>query len=539
MGGSGGSGGTGGSGASGGSGGTGGTVGTEVVADIQADPDLVGFSTKLDGSESSASGDGSLEYAWEILSAPDGSSITTESLSSSSAAEVTFNPDFGGDYEVELTVSSDGESDTTTLTVNVPTIEVGYLEVQGDADSYTRVGSMVRSDGTGARRVGCFFQQTASSEASWISAFRDEGQFSFRASYPSAIRTPTKLGYAYTDEGTDEGFLQIAGPDNDCSDNPPVTTPGYAAFSFSPDGNRIAFFKPNGDGTRALQTVGADGTDLRTIRADAYDPGLLASPFWLDNNTLAWPDYDDSGDWTMIYQAEDVDGAFTNDVLTDLLMDCETATQPIEGISQIAVRGDVMWLGEVENIGAFQYTYHLWRMEKDGGVFSCERNADSNDLLVANVPHDFALSPDGTRLMYFSESLPGSGEYETTIIAEGASDGSTGFKALVKPNGGTNWGAQWVAGGRQVVWTRTVFDSASRPVESGVWIINADGKNERLLHKVTSTSAEARMVHTGGHGCSVSSEGTRSLGWVLVSMMGFVAFGYRRRRGLHSRSRTE
>src|SRR5690606_17636140 len=100
--------------------------------------------------------------------------------------------------------------------------------------SYTKAGGMVLSDGTNAHNVGCFFAQTASSESSWLSSFRDEGQFSVRVSYPTNIMSPTTLGYAYTDEDSGDAFLQIAGPDNDCDNDPPVTTPGYPAFVFSP-----------------------------------------------------------------------------------------------------------------------------------------------------------------------------------------------------------------------------------------------------------------------------------------------------------------
>ena len=139
--------------------------------------------------------------------------------------------------------------------------------------------------------------------------------------------------------------------------------------------------------------------------------------------------------------------------------------------------------------------------------------------------------------MYYAESPPGEGEEDTTIIAEGASDGSTGFQALVRPNGGTNTGAHWVAGGRQVVWTRTVFQSA-RPVDSEVWIINADGKNPRLLHSVSSSAAQARMLHTGGNGCSLSKGQDGSHGWYWVSVLGLLAFGGWRRRRSNASSPT-
>lgn len=74
----------------------------------------------LDGSNSSDSDADSLTYSWSITSVPVTSSITTSSLSDSTAISPTFTPDELGDYIIELTVTdttSRTGTDTVTITI--------------------------------------------------------------------------------------------------------------------------------------------------------------------------------------------------------------------------------------------------------------------------------------------------------------------------------------------------------------------------------------------------------------------------------------
>ncbi len=528
--------GSGGSGANGGSagaagdgmGGSAGATGDSVTAIIDASPDLVGFTTELDGSASSSSTADDLSYTWEVVSVPNGSSITTESLSASDGVSVSFTPDLGGDYEIELTVTSGELSNTTTKTVTVPTVDIGYLTVAGDEATYTRAGAMVQSDGQNVRQVGCFFSNAASSESSWLSSFRSEGQFSMKTRYPGELSEDAILAYSYVDDDTGDSYFQIAGPDTGCDTNPPVTTPGGLRPVFSPDGTRVAY-GVDGSAGFEIRTVGVDGSNPRAIRSDSVSSFLTSAIAWIDNSHLVWADLEENADqsdtWTVIYSSEDSADAFNNNLLTDVLMDCENATNGFSSVTQVALADDVLYLGDVTGLGA---TYRTWRLTPVSGQYVCDTMDEANSLLVEPDAHDFELSPDGTQMVYYSQSTPAEGEYDTTEIFIGPSDGSD-FEVLVPHNGGANTGAHWVANGRQITWTNTVFDADSRPVESSIWIVNADGTRPRRLHQVMSTASEARMLHTGGNGCGFAAHRPGRPVPVLV-LFAVVGLGVARRR---------
>src|SRR4051794_38797505 len=82
------------------------------VAKITATPDVVGFATKLSALESSDAAGRTLTYMWHITATPSGSTITDAALSSATDAQPTFEPDLGGDYTLELTVSAGDDSST-------------------------------------------------------------------------------------------------------------------------------------------------------------------------------------------------------------------------------------------------------------------------------------------------------------------------------------------------------------------------------------------------------------------------------------------
>lgn len=75
---------------------------------------------QLSGTDSYDNQDSALTYTWELVSAPSGSDRTSADLSSTTAAQPTFNPDVPGDYVFTLTVNDGGtDSLPTTLTVTV------------------------------------------------------------------------------------------------------------------------------------------------------------------------------------------------------------------------------------------------------------------------------------------------------------------------------------------------------------------------------------------------------------------------------------
>lgn len=518
---------------------------------MDASPDLVGYPTKLNAVVSTILSSSDVNYLWEIAQVPAGSQISSGFLESRTAPSVSFEPDMGGEYTIKLTVSRGSESVSVVKTIVVPTIAIGYVTVSGNQNSYTRAGAMVQSDGTNAHEVGCFFSSVANSEQEWLTNFRSEGQFNTRAYYPEDVAVPTILAFAYASASSGDMRLQIAGTNSDCSPNPPRDTAGGYSPKFSPDGSRVSFMLPtavNSNSVYSLRTIGVDGSDLHVIRPDvALGVGVPIGAEWTGVDQIVWIDTETSADgassWNVVYQASDLDGAFGNKLATSTVMSCAGAKNAFSGLVHAAIRDGIMFLTEVTP--AVTNLYKLWRLELVNGEYLCDTTAPSNQAISTNQAHDFELSPDGSRILFF-QSVAGAAtetDSDATDLLIGPSSGNGPFTTLISSQGTANVGAHWVAGGRQIVWTRTSFDLAqpadsgtstyNRPRESAVWISNSDGTHARQLQHTQLTSSDVRMLHTGASGCSMPlrvTSRTRSL-WFIVSLLAWAA-GTRRRRSV-------
>jgi len=532
-----------------------------ITPSIQVKADLVGFATKLDASGSTGPSGEALTYQWSFTGVPAGSKVTTASLSSGSIVNPTFQPDLGGDYRVRLTVISGGLSNYLETTFTVQTFDVAYLNVAGDNGSYTRAGAMVKSDGQSARNIGCYFSNGAKSELDWIENFKSEGQFSFRAYYPLDTQSPTLLAYTYTDDTTGALHAQIAAPTSGCASLPPITTTGGKLPAFSPNGQRIAMVVPNTSDASSgdsIYTVGVDGKDPHIIRTAGSLGNVSIS--WVDNTRVAW--IENSGYLSIVYLSADVEDAFNNNLLTSKIYDCTVAISPNDFSQRVLILGDVMYLSELRLADADAGTLvvpgglvsRLWRMKATNGVYSCESTAPQNKILVPDGSsnfattsdsvlggaNDFELSPDGTKIVLYARVTPSGTEIQPTKILVGPSDGSAPFATLVAADGSTNVAPHWVAGGRQVIWTKVVQEAVTvdaatywRPKTSSIWIINSDGTNARQLVTVSSTPSQARTVHTGGYGgfaCALQNPTSHHRRSLLVGVVGLGLLSLRHKR---------
>ena len=73
----------------------------------------------LDGSGSADALGHTITYSWTIPTVPDGSTITTTSLSDDAVVNPTFTPDTVGDYILQLVIGDGIITDTNTLTISV------------------------------------------------------------------------------------------------------------------------------------------------------------------------------------------------------------------------------------------------------------------------------------------------------------------------------------------------------------------------------------------------------------------------------------
>ena len=118
-------------------------------------PDFVvdeGVEVTLDGSNSSDAENALLSYNWSIFKAPIGSS---NALSSSTEADISFTPDLNGTYLIRLVVNDgqdDSAPDVVRVVANIPDIGVN-LTPQADAgpdQANVVVGQLVTLDGSGS-----------------------------------------------------------------------------------------------------------------------------------------------------------------------------------------------------------------------------------------------------------------------------------------------------------------------------------------------------------------------------------------------------
>ncbi len=500
-----------------------------IVAEAQGD--LVGYPAVLDGTGSEASDGTELEYAWEIIAVPPTSTVTSSDLADAAAAATTFLPDVAGEYTVRLTVTAGDASESTEATLTATAYDVGYLAVSGDAVTSTRYGAMVRSDGTNVRAVTCEVGRTETSEQAWVTDFRGSGQYQLRGYLPTDPTETSRLAFAYENDD-DELVMQIASAQTDCADDQPVSTIGGFLPVFSPDGSRVAFSVPGEASAQTLHTIGSDGEDLRTIRTEASGTTAIAMS-WTQEGELIWVESVSGGDasYSVVYRTADEEDAFTNDAVTDVLLDCSTAANPIPTITQVVLREGSLYVASLV-INDSTASRSIWRLTPTAtSAFSCDSEAMTNLMLVDGNGWDLEVSADGLNVLYYSQ-VEEADPPETQLFVI-ASDASSEPKLLAAGEGVTNTGAHFAAGGKQVIFTNTVFetvDDAERPVSSSVWVVNTDGSSARKLVETTSTETEARMLHTGG--TSACSLGVNRASGVALSgfLVGLAALVSRRRR---------
>lgn len=92
---------------------------------------LYGTRVRLDGSDSDDPDDDELDFEWDVVDTPSGSSVSDGSLSDDDIAKPTFTPDRLGRYEFDLRVEDEhGLSDTDTVLVRTK------MDVALDAADY-------------------------------------------------------------------------------------------------------------------------------------------------------------------------------------------------------------------------------------------------------------------------------------------------------------------------------------------------------------------------------------------------------------------
>jgi hypothetical protein len=449
------------------------------TAHFSATPDVVGFVSRLDGSGSSDPQNRTLTYLWHFVAVPPGSKLDDTAFSGGPTP--TFDPDLGGTYTVQLTVTApDSSSDSITSDVVVPTLPVFYREGVLGATSSFAVG-VVRSDGSGAHRISCAVTSTGPGDLGGDDVF-DLLEFPGLLSMRVYDGTPSRIVYEDVTpsiaggQRTLQHSLWIADEQSDCTLKPPrrlddTTLPGASKLGprFSPDGSRLAYLEQN-----RLVTVAADGSAQHVVRSG----GLVAAPpVWIDATHLMWVE-DPSPSPSPHPQF--VSGVDQNAAVPAPVLDCPPGADNLAVINQFERLSD----GTLVVAGGRT-------PRAQGGSISLYKLGASCSVAAATVlvtpgvsgdAWDFAVSPDELTVALSSSVVQAAAPAPQHDLYLAKIDGSgtalfSGSDALTD-----DVGPRWLAAGRQLSWTQ-----AARPNDAGVsggagvLVANLNGSHLRSL----------------------------------------------------------
>jgi hypothetical protein len=468
-----------------------------IAPSVQVTTDVVGYPTRLDASGSSDAEGRTLGYAWEVVSVPPGSQVTTATLSARSGAQVSFEPDLGGEYQLRVTAAADGESVERVVLFTVPTVPLFFYQGSGLSAQQLGVGIM-RSDGTGKRLLSCAIKALSpdgGTPSDLYGSLRFSGLFGLRAWEPpktAAAGAPwrvTFLEVVPTPDGTQaEEFRLWAGDENSGCDTEPARRIDSTGFTndhrhfyprFSPDGNRVLYVDEPQDAsafTFRLMTIAIDRTQQRQIRGGM--PQLKGvPPAWYDATHVVWVE-DLSTTATphlVIYKASDNNAAGDTGGDRTVLLDCGGVLNVINQIE--VLDGDILISGgEKSTIGPGAGALEIYRM-KPGACTLASKIASEP---VRGMAWDFAVSPDGKSIVYMATFGPGGTKANNDLWVV-PSDGSAPPRYFAGNPKYYDFGPRWVAGGRQIVWTQAA--DGEPPRGGGLMIANADGSHQRALYR--------------------------------------------------------
>lgn len=478
--------------------------GSGTVAVISATPDLVGFVTRLDGSGSKGQ---NLTYAWHFVAVPQNSAITDASLSSTTSPTPSFDPDLGGVYQIQLTVTApEGVNATTTAQVTVPTLPVFYREAQfppsGDA---TFAIGVVRSDGTGAHRVSCAVTSPGPGDLGGDDLYdllEVPGLLSLRIDDPPGA--PSRVAYEDVapmiagGKRTLAHSLWITDENGDCTAHPPIRLddgahPGQAQLGprFSPDHTRVAWVD-SGAQSRLI-TAAVDGTGRHVVRTGRI---VAAPPVWVDATHVAWvEDLNATAPPHLTFQsAADADGA--GDSAASSLLDCPPTGDNLQVVNQFErLSSGALLVAGGQKSTTSGGAISLYQMSA-----SCSTGAAKTLVTpgAAGDAWDFQVAPDGVTVALSSSVVQVAAPAPQHDIVLAYTDGRasvvfSGSDALLD-----DVGPRWVAAGRQLTWTQAARpDDGGATRGAGVLIADLNGTHLRSL-RPESSGAQGRTALVGG-----------------------------------------
>jgi len=523
------------------------------VPHVTAKPDLVGFTTTLDGSTSTDPLGSSLTFTWSVQQVPSGSAITTASLTSKTANKTAFDPDRGGLYKVALTATAtDGRNATLVTDVTVPTVPLFYSRTSQTSTTWALGPHVVSSDGTTDHSVGCDITADGGADRSTL----QQAQFLGHAWDPPAMSTSPALfvflgNFDLT--GNTAPQLLVASTSTNCTTNPPtrvdnnVFNDHFAVTArFSPDGKRIVYVdapQDSSQGSYRLVTVSVDGTGpKRVVRSDGFFGFTPA--IWIDNSTVAWLERDsNSFNPFTIYKAPDQNAAGDSDTTRTKLLRCDPATTSthLGQINQFDISAFGMIVaGSTSARGTLDPPplpgVSLYKLA-DGDCSTTTAKTLAAEPRGA-LAWDFAISPDGLTILFSStgsQDIPDGGLPEPQMdIFLVPADGSANAQKFVGDPLYDDYNPRFVAGGRQFIWTQAPrhFDmGADTPA---IMIANVDGTHIRAFTPAGPAGETVLGTDVGanrGYDCSwIPGAASASAGMAIAGAAILLLLAFRPRR---------
>lgn len=475
-------------------------------------------------------------YAWEMLSAPPQSALTSNHLQGKKYPIVSFVADAAGDYVLRATVKRAGETTSIDVSVTVQGYDIPFIasSLNGVLEG-SKVAMVVDSGGGEARVIGCEYVKTFESGADWADN-NSSGRQRIATYLPQALGQSALIASRiYSDDEDLHGRIEIAQSTTDCDINRPaliegVTTPMAlitVPYKFSPDGSKL-LAADNGEPEDQLISIASDGSSQTVLyRTDGPAPNC-SQLAWVNNQTAAWVGQDEDDNRLLYTTPTRAAGALSSHHKP--LIDCTDSTgSPLFVTTQLEFSQNGIVL---ENYG------HLVRLDKDErGRFDCGSEAPTNHVISGDhVISDFRLAPHregvADRVAFSSE-----GAIYVVML-----DGSNDPVRYSFDNVGVCGGAQWAMGGRQLIWTCTTTEEVTtgegfsesmlhRPVVTRIYRANADGTHRVVVWSNEASEDTAMEVITGsGNGSSCNAGFAQSdfvWGAVGLSLLLF------RRRLLH------
>ena len=491
-----------------------------VAARLTVHPDVAFLATHLDASGSTDANGRTLSYAWHFTKVPAGSSIMDSALA---GATPSFVADRGGDYSVTLTVSAGGDSAMTSADFTVPTVAMFHYAMTATADTSQLAPRLVRSDGQGDKLVACGEALDAGT-SHWDAGPSDMMIRLFLSAFNRALDvyapdpvaapgTPARLAWVQQRQ------LLVADENSACPGTPVrIDDPASANLAefvrFSPDGARVAYFEVDGTATpRKLVTVAPDGTTRHILRANPNGDPLptRTPPAWRDAQRIAWVEVQPGAtDHFSIMQ-----GADSSDLPpVTTLLSCAGVFDAIDQIGFTA--GDLLLAARVAG-----GTFDLYR-EPMGGA--CDTSHKLTSEPAYSRASDFDVAPDGMSIVYWSakmESAAAMGQRQPGDIWVVSADGSVMPRKLAGAVGLNDYQPRWIAGGRQLVWTRLPAGEApdAGGTPTGLIVANADGTGERVIAQDSAIPGDVTLrvaASNGGNACSGLPGMLTGGGWMIV-----------------------